>query len=270
MPATYLDEILDTHRAVAKSDDRKLDRLIDLAEASPATRDFRVALAKAAGLGVIAELKRRSPSKGDLAVAIDPADVASEYSAGGANCLSVLTDARYFGGSPSDLAAARAAVSLPTLRKDFTVSPLDVCDSRIMGADAILLIVAALDDVELKDFFGLARQLGLDILVEIHDEPELARALAIGADLIGINQRDLATFEVDTQRAVKLAPMLPAGVIRVAESGVKGPVDAGRLAEAGYHAVLVGESLVTAGSRAEAVAALRSIPRSLAGSTGSV
>jgi indole-3-glycerol phosphate synthase len=145
------------------------------------------------------------------------------------------------------------------LRKDFTVAEADVCDARIMGADAVLLIAAALDDAELADLHALARSVGLDALVEIHDEPELERALAVGADLVGVNQRDLVTFEVDTERAVRMAPRLPAGVVRVAESGVRGVTDATVLAEAGYHAVLVGESLVTAGDVAGSVAALRAV-----------
>ncbi len=169
----------------------------------------------------------------------------------------MLTDVEFFGGSPADLAAARAACALPVLRKDFTVSPLDVADARLMGADAVLLIAAALDDVELRDLLGLATDLGLDSLVEIHDEAELDRAVAVGATLVGVNQRDLVTFEVDTARAVRMAPQMPAGVIRVAESGITGPADARLLAEAGYHAVLVGEHLVTSGDPAAGVAALR-------------
>ncbi len=215
---------------------------------------------KSDGLAVIAELKRRSPSKGDLAASIDPAEVASAYASGGATAMSVLTDAEHFGGSASDLAAAREASGLPVLRKDFTVSALDVCDARLMGADAVLLIVAALDDSELGDFATLAAELDLDALVEVHDEAELERALAVGADLIGVNQRDLVTFEVDTDRAERMAPNIPPSAVRVAESGVRDASDARRLAEAGYDAVLVGESLVTAADPATAVAALRSVP----------
>lgn len=258
---TYLDKILEDHRAAASTDTRSLEQLIAEASAAPPTRGFRDAISTASGLAVIAEVKRRSPSKGDLAIDLDPATVATEYVAGGANCLSVLTDVDYFGGSPDDLRQARSAVEIPALRKDFTVSAYDVCDARLMGADAVLLIVAALDDAELADFAALARELTLDVLVEIHDEAELERALLFDADLIGVNQRDLVTFEVDTDRAVRMAGQLPSGVVRVAESGVQGPEDATLLAEAGYHAVLVGESLVKAGSRADAVAALREIPR---------
>jgi indole-3-glycerol phosphate synthase len=209
-------------------------------------------------VAVIAEVKRRSPSKGDLAPDLDPVALARAYAAGGAACLSVLTDVEFFGGSPDDLAAARAACALPVLRKDFTVSALDVADARVMGADAVLLIAAALDDAELHDLMALATELDLDALVEIHDEAELDRAVAVGARLVGVNQRDLVTFEVDTARAVRMAPQMPAGVVRVAESGIAGAADARVLADAGYHAVLVGELLVTSGDPEAAVAALRS------------
>jgi indole-3-glycerol phosphate synthase len=208
---------------------------------------------------VISEIKRRSPSKGDLNPGVDPAPWAVAYAEGGATCLSVLTDAEFFGGSAADLVSARAAVSLPVLRKDFTVSALDVCDARLMGADAVLLIVTALDDVELADFHDLAVELGLDVLVETHDEAELDRALSVGASMIGVNQRDLVTFEVDQQRAVRLAAVLPPGVVRVAESGVRGPADAAVLYQAGYQAVLVGEALMISGEPASSVAALRAI-----------
>ena len=257
--ATYLDRILDGHRAAAASDTRPIEALREQALAALPTRGFAAALARAQGLAVIAEVKRASPSKGALNPDLDPGALASAYAAGGATCLSVLTDADWFAGSPADLLAARAAVAIPVLRKDFTVSAADVCDTRIMGADAVLLIAAALDDAELADLHALAGELGLDALVEIHDEPELERALRVGATLVGVNQRDLVTFEVDTDRAVRMAPQMPAGVVRVAESGVRGVADASRLAAAGYHAVLVGESLVTAGDHAAAVAALRSV-----------
>ncbi|MGZ4729695.1 MAG: indole-3-glycerol phosphate synthase TrpC [Acidimicrobiales bacterium] len=262
--ATYLDRILAAHRDAAAADDRRLDAVVEAARAQSPTRGFAAALAESArsappgGLAIIAEIKRRSPSKGALAPDLDPAELARSYAAGGAACLSVLTDVEFFGGSPDDLAAARAACPLPVLRKDFTVSALDVADARTMGADAVLLIAAALDDAELRDFLALATELALDALVEIHDEAELDRAVAAGAELVGVNQRDRVTFEVDTARAVRMAPQMPAGVIRVAESGVAGPADARVLAAAGYHAVLVGELLVTSGDPEAAVATLRS------------
>ena len=228
-------------------------------------RGFRAALETVAASGdiaVISEIKRRSPSKGELAAGLDPVELAQQYERGGAACLSVLTDVDFFGGSIEDLVAARAACSLPVLRKDFTVSARDVCDARIMGADCVLLIAAALDQAELESFLKLAHAIGFDALVEIHDEAELDRAVAAGADLIGVNQRDLVTFAVDTDRAVRMAPQMPAGVVRVAESGITGPADAALLAAAGYHAVLVGEHLVTSGDPEGGVAALRSARRS--------
>lgn len=259
--ATYLDRIVAAHRAEAAADTRSVADLRDEAADQPPARGFARAITEAPGLAVIAEVKRRSPSRGDLAPDLDPVALAAAYQAGGATCLSVLTDAEWFGGSKADLVAARGAVGVPVLRKDFTVCGADVCDARIMGADAVLLIAAALDDAELAALHHLAVEVGLDALVEIHDEAELARALAVGATLVGVNQRDLVTFEVDTGRAVRMAPLVPDGVVRVAESGVQGVDDAARLAEAGYDAVLVGESLVTAGDAGASVAALRAIGR---------
>lgn len=227
-------------------------------------RGFRSALeavAVSGDIAVISEIKRRSPSKGELAPGLDPVALASQYEAGGAACLSVLTDVDFFGGSVDDLVSARAACALPVLRKDFTVSARDVCDARIMGADCVLLIAAALGQVELESFLKLAHVIGFDALVEIHDEAELERAVAAGADLVGVNQRDLVTFAVDTDRAVRMAPQMPAGVVSVAESGITGAADAAVLAAAGYHAVLVGEHLVTSGDPEAGVAALRGARR---------
>jgi indole-3-glycerol phosphate synthase len=254
---TYLDRILETHRARAAADRRSLSALADEAAAAGPTRGFARALQAADGVAVIAEIKRRSPSKGALAPGLDPASLAGAYAAGGATCLSVLTDEEHFGGSADDLRAARAAVELPVLRKDFTVAAVDVYDARIMGADAVLLIAAALDDDELHELHDLALVLGLDALVEVHDEPEVDRAIAAGATLVGVNQRDLVTFEVDQARAVRVAPRIPDTVVRVAESGVTGPADAAVLRAAGYDAVLVGEHLVRSGDPAAAVRGLR-------------
>ena len=256
--ATYLDRILDVHRARAAADTRRTDVLVEQCAHLGATRGFRTALATGDRLRVISEVKRRSPSKGDLAIDLDPAALAVQYRDGGASCLSVLTDEDHFGGSAADLAAARAAVELPVLRKDFTVSANDVVDARSMGADCVLLIAAALDDAELADFAALAEQIGLDVLVEVHDEAELARALEhTRTRLVGVNQRDLVTFEVDQARAVRVAAEMPEDTVRVAESGVRGREDAVALAAAGYHAVLVGEHLVTSGDPAAALDALR-------------
>jgi indole-3-glycerol phosphate synthase len=257
--ATYLDRILDVHRSRAAADPRPLAALVESAGRCPPARPFADSLRRSGGpgaLAVIAEIKRRSPSKGPLNPDLDPEAVARAYEDGGAAALSVLTDREFFGGSPGDLAAARDVTALPVLRKDFTVSALDVCDARLMGADCVLLIAAALTQAELLELHRLARDLGLDALVEVHDEPELERALDAGADLIGVNQRDLVTFEVDQRRAARMAPLIPDGAVRVAESGVRGPGDARELHDAGYHAVLVGEGLVTAPDPASAVRGL--------------
>jgi indole-3-glycerol phosphate synthase len=256
--ATYLDGILLAHRLTAAGDGRDEAELRRAVEGAEPTRGFAQALRAADGLAVIAEVKRRSPSKGDLFADLDPARLAGQYELGGATCLSVLTDEVHFGGSPDDLAAARAGTRLPVLRKDFTVSVKDVLDARLMGADCVLLIAAALDDEELAAFHRTATDVGLDALVEVHDEAELERALAVGATLVGVNQRDLVTFEVDHERAVRMAAAFPDHLVSVAESGVRGPDDARALADAGYDAVLVGESLVTSGDPTAAVAALRS------------
>lgn len=255
--ATYLDRILAHHRARAAADTRSLERELDRAAAEPATRGFRDALRRGDQLAVISEIKRRSPSKGDLFADLDAARLAGEYARGGAACLSVLTDSDHFGGSVADLQAARAACELPVLRKDFTVCELDVVDARAMGADCVLLIAAALDRRELVAFHQLAREIGLDVLVEIHDEAELDIAIEAGASLIGVNQRDLVTFEVDHARAVRMAAAIPDDAVKVAESGVRGADDARSLKAAGYRAVLVGETLVTAPDPAVALASLR-------------
>lgn len=261
--ATYLDRILEAHRRAAAADHRRPGAVQEAAERAieegPA-RGFRAALAAdhtAGHLAVVAEIKRRSPSKGALAPDLVAGRLAEAYAEGGAAALSVVTDVDFFGGSPDDLGEARRATEVPVLRKDFTVVEADVFDARAMGADALLLIVAALDDHQLADFRALAVEVGLDALVEVHDERELDRALSAGADLVGVNQRDLVTFEVDTARAERVAQEIPGRVVRVAESGIGGPDEARLLADAGYHAVLVGESLVTADDQAEAVAALR-------------
>ncbi len=256
MAATYLDRILDHHRERAAADHRDVDDLVELASRLGPTRGFKAALTGRDELAVIAEIKRRSPSKGDLNIGLDPASLAAIYELGGASCLSVLTDGPHFGGSIADLEQARDACSLPVIRKDFTVCALDVIDARLMGADCVLLIAAALSDDELRQFHELAIGIGLDALVEIHDEAELERALAVEATLIGVNQRDLITFEVDQERAVRMAGVIPTDAVRVAESGVRGAADARALRDAGFDAILVGETLVTSGDPAAAIADL--------------
>jgi len=254
---TYLDGILAAHRARAAADGRSPDDLRARAMARPPSRDFRNALLAKDGPSIIAEIKRRSPSKGDLAPGLDAATLASDYARGGAACLSVLTDERFFGGSAEDLAAARAACELPVLRKDFTVEVRDVLDARLMGADAVLLIAAALDDGGLARCSTLADDLGMAALVEVHDEGELDRALAAGADLVGVNCRDLRTFEVDRDLPLHLAERVPDDVVAVAESGIRNAEDVRRMGDAGYAAVLVGETLVTSADPAGALTQLR-------------
>jgi indole-3-glycerol phosphate synthase len=256
---TYLDKILAAHRRAAAQDRRDVSQLIAKADGCSPARGFKAALHGRQGMAVIAEVKRRSPSKGPLAPDLVPGTVAKLYAGAGAACLSVLTDQEFFGGSADDLAEARAAVDLPVLRKDFTVCAADVCDARLMGADALLLIVGALSNGELREFLELSRRLQIDALVEVHDEAEAEVALAAGADLVGVNQRDLVTFEVDTDRATRVGASLPDRVARVAESGIRTFDDVRRLADAGFDAVLVGEALVTSPDPGAALSALRGI-----------
>ena len=229
---------------------------------APVPRDFRGALRRADGkLAVIAEIKRRSPSKGELAPDLDAASTAQAYEAGGAAALSVLTDRPFFAGSVDDLRRARGATGLPALRKDFTIDETQVFETRAIGADALLLIVTALpDNAVLRDLHALAGELGLAALVEVHDEAELDRALAIGAGIVGVNCRDLGTFDEDLAVAERLAGRLPGSVVAVAESAIRGPDEAARVAAAGFDAVLVGEALVRSAEPAEAVRALAALP----------
>ena len=214
---------------------------------------------RAPGSSVIAEVKRRSPSKGDLADIPDPAVLATEYAAGGAAAISVLTEQRRFGGSLDDLRAVRAAVDVPVLRKDFIVTTYQLVEGRAAGADLALLIVAALDDDTLRRLHDEARELGLTVLVEVHDEAETERAVELGAELIGVNARNLKTLEVDDTTFGRLAPQIPDDRVLVAESGIAGPTDVKRFVAEGAHAVLVGEALVKDGAPREAVAAMTGV-----------
>jgi indole-3-glycerol phosphate synthase len=211
------------------------------------------------GSSVIAEVKRRSPSKGDLAEIADPAALARQYAAGGAAAISVLTEERRFGGHLDDLRAVRAAVDLPVLRKDFIVDPYQVLEARVAGADLVLLIVAALDDETLRRLHDQARELGMAVLVEVHDEPETARAVDLGAELVGVNARNLKTLAVDDDTFGRLAPLVPADRVLVAESGISSPVDVKRYVAEGARAVLVGEALVKDGDPEGAVRAMTGI-----------
>jgi len=207
-------------------------------------RPFRAALSENDRVALIAEVKKASPSAGIIREDFDPASVAQAYERGGARCLSVLTDEEFFQGSLDDLTRARAAVELPVLRKDFILDQLQVLEARACGADCVLLIVAALDGAALAELLEEARALGMDALVEVHSRRELEAALSVGADLVGINNRDLRTFEVRLETTCQLAPTVPDGVAVVAESGIRTRADVERLKQCGVHAVLVGETLM--------------------------
>ncbi len=259
---TLLDEIIAHKRvevAAAKAE-RSADALERAADAAVSPlRGFRAAVGEGEAPRVIAEVKRRSPSKGPIRPDLDPVDCARAYATGGAVAISVLTDHKYFGGELGYLGKIREDVDLPLLRKDFVIDPYQIDEARVAGADAVLLIVAALAREELEDLSRRARTRGLDILVEVHEESELETALAAGADLIGINNRNLHTFEVDLATTERLAPQIPAGVVVVAESGIFTSGDVRRLERAGAHAFLVGESLMRAPDVGEALVRLRGI-----------
>ncbi len=222
---------------------RPLAALREFPAAPP--RDFSAAIA-APGLSVIAEIKRRSPSRGVLREDLDPRDLARSYERGGAAALSVLTDREFFGGSEQDLQEARACVGLPVLRKDFTIDEYQVHEARALGADAILLIVRVLSRTQLSELLAAAAAAGLAALVEVHDETELETAVACGAVLVGVNNRDLGTFEVSLEVARRLRPRIPPGCLCVAESGIETREDMRVLESLGYDAVLIGEALVRA------------------------
>jgi indole-3-glycerol phosphate synthase len=251
-----LESILSSVRARLGEVVERRDEWREAAQAAPPARGFVAAL-RAPGLSVIAEVKRRSPSAGVLAAHLDPAEAAAAYEKGGAAAVSVLTEPDHFAGAPGDLVAARLAVEIPVLRKDFVVDPAQVWQSRALGADAVLLIAAILDDSALSRLLGAAEAAGLDALVEVHDEREAERAAAAGAAVIGVNNRDLATFRVDLATAERIRPLLPDDAVTVAESGVSGPLGAARMAAAGYDAILVGEALVRAEDPAARVGELR-------------
>jgi indole-3-glycerol phosphate synthase len=221
---------------------------VGLADAAP-TRGFADALAariEAGGPAVIAEIKKASPSKGVLRADFRPAEIAASYARWGATCLSVLTDHDFFQGSESHLAEARAACTLPVIRKDFIVDPYQIYEARAMGADCILLIVACLGDAALADLSGLATELGLDTLVEVHDAEEMARATAVSGRLIGINNRNLRTFEVSLETTIGLLDRVPEGRLLVTESGIFAPADVARMRRHGVQAFLVGEAFMRA------------------------
>src|SRR5215469_4128736 len=254
---SVLDEILVDVRAdlTARQRTAPLEQLKEAARKAPSPRDVMAALRRE-GVAVIAEVKRASPSKGALAAIADPAALATDYEAGGASVISVLTESRRFGGSLDDLAAVREVVQVPLLRKDFVISSYQLWEARAYGADLVLLIVAALEQNALVSLVERAASIGLVPLVEVHSEPELIRALEAGAQVIGVNARNLATLEVDRSIFARLAPKIPADVVKIAESGVRGPHDLLAYAAHGADAVLVGESLVVGKDPKTAVADL--------------
>jgi indole-3-glycerol phosphate synthase len=254
---SVLDDILVGTREdlAARQEATPLDALKEQAAGVPAALDGLAAL-RQPGVAVIAEVKRKSPSKGALAAIDDPAALAADYEAGGAAVISVLTEQRRFGGTLADLDAVRAQVDVPLLRKDFVVSSYQVWEARAHGADLVLLIVAALEQNALVSLVERTESLGMTALVEVHDEAELTRALDAGARVVGVNARDLRTLEVDRGVFGRLAPLIPEGVVKVAESGIRGPHDLLAYAAHGADAVLVGEGVVTGGNPRQAVADL--------------
>ena len=233
-----------------------LDVLRERARTASPVRGFAGALA-GPGLSVVAEVKRRSPSRGELASDLDPVERAGRYAAGGAAAISVLTEPHHFSGSDDDLVGARKASGIPVLRKDFTLDERQIWEARAIGADAVLLIVAVLDDERLTALLGAAAEAGIDALVEVHSTQEAERALEAGAEIVGVNNRDLGTFEVDLATSERIAPMLEGVPVRVAESGIFDASDGRRMADAGFDAVLVGEALVRAADPEALIRSLR-------------
>jgi indole-3-glycerol phosphate synthase len=258
-----LDEILahkheEVKRARQRLPDEELERRARATEEP--LRGFRDALRKAPAPRVIAEIKRRSPSRGEIRKDFDPVACAKAYADAGAAAISVLTDERFFGGHLDYLDMVRRAVSLPLLRKDFVVDAYQIDEARVAGADAVLLIAGALSAEALIDLRARALGLGMDVLVEVHDEQDLERALGVGADLIGINNRDLRSFRTDLGVTERLAPRIPRGVAVVSESGIFTPEDVLRLTDAGAHAFLIGESLMREDDAGMALRRIRRVP----------
>ena len=257
---SYLDRICDRKRREIRASADVIDLARLQAQARPCTTDALPLLRRGTSLRVIAEHKRRSPSRGPIRPGSDAAAIARAYEEAGAAAVSVLTDETDFDGRPDDLRAVRAAVNIPVLRKDFILSPMQILEARAWGADLVLLIVAALSKAELHALFRLATDLRMTTLVEVHDEHELAVAGDLGAQLIGVNNRNLHTFTIDLGTSEHLAPRFPAGAVKVSESGIDGPEDVRRLEAAGYDAVLVGERLMRAPDPGRALRELMAAP----------
>ncbi|MFO7259690.1 MAG: indole-3-glycerol phosphate synthase TrpC [bacterium] len=258
---TLLDRIVAEKRRLARTLEARAAALRAAAEAAPPARPFADALAAGRTVSLIAEVKRRSPSAGWIRPEASAVDIAVQYEAAGAAAISVLTDEEHFGGTLEDLERVRSAVGVPVLRKDFLVAPVQVWEARAAGADAVLLIVRVLDDAELTDLLAAARECGSGALVEVHSPAELERAVRAGADVVGVNARDLATLETDLAVTLALAGQAPVGCVLVAESGIRSRADVERLASAGVDAVLVGESLMRAPDPGLAARALVGVPR---------
>ena len=261
-PVTVLDRILATKREEVAGLAPARENLRREARDLPPARPFAGALRVPGEVRVLAEIKRRSPSAGAIRPDADPAEIARDYQAGGAAALSVLTDREYFGGSLEVLRSVRAAVDLPLLRKDVIIDPVQIWEARVAGADAVLLIVRALDTQQLAELRALAEETGLDTLIEVHDQAELDVALSVGGRLIGVNNRDLATFTTDLELSARLAPGVPDDATLVAESGIRTVEDVRRLGGSGVDAVLVGESLMRQPDVRAAVEALTGQPKS--------
>lgn len=267
-PADILDRIVETkEKEVRALAERSAEVWARARSASP-PRDFEGALRGRGTVSLMAEVKRRSPGAGEIRPDLDPVELAAGYEAAGASAVSVLTDREYFGGSLADLRAVRERIEIPVLRKDFTLVPDQVAEARAAGADAVLLIVRILDEARLRELAQAARELGLAALVEVHDGPELERAVAAGARIIGINNRDLSTFTTDLDTTIELLDDVPEGLVVVSESGIRTAADVERLGEHGVHAVLVGESLLRASDPTEVAARLAGRPRRDPGLTG--
>ena len=241
--SSVLDQIIEGVLADVKTRERPISELIAQLPDAPKLRDANGALSKT-GTRLIAEVKRSSPSKGALAEINNPAELALKYQSGGADVISVLTEGRRFNGSIADLISVRSAVNIPILRKDFIVTEFQVYESRLLGADLILLIVAGLTKSQLTDYYQLATELGMSVLVEVHDELEAARAVELKAKIIGINSRNLKTLEVSSKNFELIFPHLPTNVIKVAESGISTRSDVEEVEKLGANAILVGETLV--------------------------